>query len=406
MLKNIIKEYPEYMNEFECIGGTCTDSCCIGWDIDIDKVTFRQYYKVKDDEMKRMFQRHLRNNQNCTSENIDYGKVTLGKNKRCPFLNDENYCHIYSRLGEEYLSNVCTCFPRVTNKVDGIYEMSLDVACPEAARLILGNEKRIEFKSQKVDLGKHIVSTEVDTSVKHFKGTPFKYFKELRSKSIEIIQDRRFNIRERLFALGVLLDTLENKCYENANLIPKIIKEFNISNVIKEYEENEFNYLLQVDFFKKMVQFLNVFKEVDSIVFKEHTKDMIKGFKLDGEINLGKDSEYYINAFREYNDKYLEKHNYIFENYLVNFIYNNMFPFSQNDSMFDGYLMLLERFSFIRFYLVGKYIVNKDDCRDNIISFIQVFSKTIEHHKTYLKNSLTYIKQKEFDNIEFAKTLL
>ena len=45
---NVKKKYPKYLKEFKCIGGKCTDSCCIGWDIDIDKTTFRQYYKVKD----------------------------------------------------------------------------------------------------------------------------------------------------------------------------------------------------------------------------------------------------------------------------------------------------------------------------------------------------------------------
>ena len=47
------------------------------------------------------------------------------------------------RVAEEYLSNVYTCFPRVTNKIDEVYEMSLDVSCPEAARLILLNKEKI-----------------------------------------------------------------------------------------------------------------------------------------------------------------------------------------------------------------------------------------------------------------------
>ena len=74
---NVKKKYPKYLKEFKCIGGKCTDSCCIGWDIDIDKTTFRQYYKVKDVEMKKMFQKNLYNNEYCTSDNIDYGIVKL-----------------------------------------------------------------------------------------------------------------------------------------------------------------------------------------------------------------------------------------------------------------------------------------------------------------------------------------
>ena len=118
MEKNIKMRYPTYLKEFNCIGGKCTDSCCIGWDIDIDKVTFRQYYKVKDKEMKRMFQQNVHNNDNYLSPDVDYGKVKLKSGKRCAFLDESNYCIIYSKIGEEYLSNVCTSFPRITNKVD------------------------------------------------------------------------------------------------------------------------------------------------------------------------------------------------------------------------------------------------------------------------------------------------
>ena len=40
MAKKINKRYPVYFEEFKCIGGKCEDSCCIGWNIDIYKVTF------------------------------------------------------------------------------------------------------------------------------------------------------------------------------------------------------------------------------------------------------------------------------------------------------------------------------------------------------------------------------
>ena len=36
MSKKIKLETPSYIKEFSCIGGKCEDSCCIGWDIDID----------------------------------------------------------------------------------------------------------------------------------------------------------------------------------------------------------------------------------------------------------------------------------------------------------------------------------------------------------------------------------
>ncbi|MBC5625789.1 flagellin lysine-N-methylase [Clostridium sp. NSJ-49] len=403
MGKKVKSIYPEYYNEFKCIGGSCEDSCCIGWDIDIDKVTFRKYYKVQDLEMKRMFQKNVHNNEESFSDDVDYGKVKLKDDKRCPFLDCNNYCVIHSKLGEDYLSNVCTCFPRITNLVDGCYERSLDVACPEAARILLLNEEGIKFKESEEEIGKHILSNQVDTKSKELSNSLAKYFKEIRKVCIKIIQNRKLELTERLFVLGEFINNLEDESESNFNNIEKFINNYDINRTQGFYEKNSLYFMLQIDFFKKMVSLLNIDKEVDSDLFKKYTKQIIDSFNLNRE---DADNRTYIEVFEEYNKEFLDKYTYIFENYLVNFIYNNMFPFNERESIFDGYIMLLMRYSFIRFYLVGKYIKERNDSKEEIVRFIQVFSKTIEHHRSYLTKSIRYIKEKEFDNIEFAKTLL
>ncbi|MDU2672920.1 MAG: flagellin lysine-N-methylase [Clostridium sp.] len=395
--------YPEYYDEFKCIGGSCEDSCCVGWDIDIDKITFRKYYKVQDSEMKRMFQKNVHNNEESFSDDVDYGKVKLKNDKRCPFLDCDNYCVIHSKLGEDYLSNVCTCFPRITNLVDGCYERSLDVACPEAARILLLKEDGIKFKESEEVIGKHIISNQVDTKAKELKNSLAKYFKEIREVSIKIIQNRNLDLSERLYILGEFINGLEDESESNFNNISKFIKNYDINTAEGFYEKNSLYFMLQIDFFKKMISLLNVDKEVDSSLFKEYTKQIIKSFNLDKE---EVEPRKYIKIFEEYNKKYMDEYTYIFENYLVNFIYNNMFPFNEKESIFDGYIMLLMRYSFMRFYLVGKYIEERKDSKEDIVRFIQVFSKTIEHHRSYLTKSMRHIKEKEFNNIEFAKTLL
>ena len=34
---------PKYMLTFKCIGSACTDTCCAGWDINIDEDTYEKY---------------------------------------------------------------------------------------------------------------------------------------------------------------------------------------------------------------------------------------------------------------------------------------------------------------------------------------------------------------------------
>ena len=87
-------------------------------------------------------------------------------------------------------------------------------------------------------------------------------------------------------------------------------------------------------------------------------------------------------------------------------MYNNLFPYSESDSMFEGYIMMLIRYSLMRFYLVGKYLYNKKESTEDIIKFIQVFSKAIEHDKNYIEEILDYILENGFDNMEFAEMII
>ncbi|HBJ2620964.1 TPA: flagellin lysine-N-methylase [Clostridium botulinum] len=403
MKKSVKIIYPSYIDKFQCIGGKCEDNCCIGWDIDIDKETFKRYHKVKDETMKKMFQKNVHNNKFCTNENLDYGRIKLNKAKRCPFLDDENYCLIQGKFGEDYLSSVCTQFPRVLNKVDDHYEICLDSACPEAARIILSSKEKIDFKESEKSLGKYTMSGVLDTRLSEFKNTPIKYFKEIRDFSIKIIQNRKLNISSRLYVLGDFLNKLEDL---EIHKIKEFINKYDIEVESKNYKRERMNYALQVSFFKNVVDSLDIVNEIDSDKFKNYTKELLKGYNIKDNNSVIENADEYINAFERYAETYIENNSYIFENYFVNFIYNNLFPFSESDYMFEGYIMLLFRYSLMRFYLVGKYIYNEKDSKEDMIEFIQVFIKAVEHDKNYRSEILEYIKENSFDNMEFAKMIL
>ena len=292
------------------------------------------------------------------------------------------------------------------NIVDNNYEMSLDVACPEAARILLAKKSGINFEVSNINLGKHIVSGYIDTKSKDVKNHPLKYFNEMRKKSLEIIQNRKYTIDQRLFILGDFLEGLQEKFEYNFNEASEYINKYNMDIRSKDYNKNEMNYMLQIAVFNDMLEKLDVFNEVESPFFVEDTKKVIEGLKLESKMPIMENKDFYIYAFKNYEENNIKENRYIFENYLANFMYGNLFPFTESEYIFDGFMMLLFRYSFIRFYLVGKYLNNKKETEEEIISSIQVFAKTIEHHKNFLEDVLSYLKENEFDNMEFAKTLL
>ena len=65
----------------------------------------------------------------------------------CPFL-AEGWCSIQKNLGEQYLSIMCSQYPRVMNMVDDVLQRSLDLSCPEAARVMLLDPNPMEFDEE------------------------------------------------------------------------------------------------------------------------------------------------------------------------------------------------------------------------------------------------------------------
>ncbi len=155
---------PDYLNSFKCIADKCKHSCCIGWEIDIDKDSLEYYNSVDGDFGKRL------------SQNIKDGHFILHDDERCPFLNKSGLCDIYAEFGEDALCQICTDHPRFRNFFTGAVETGLGLCCEEAARIILSQ--------------KDVFS--IDTYTDEESG-----FFRLRNTVFDIIQDREFSFTER-----------------------------------------------------------------------------------------------------------------------------------------------------------------------------------------------------------------
>ncbi len=123
----MILRMPDYCREFKCSAGVCSDSCCIGWEIDIDEKTAAYYLGTNNAISEK-----LKNNISCED-----GYSFILKNERCPFLNDKNLCDIILTLGEYKLCHICTEHPRYYEWFSGLKEGGVGLCCEEAAKLIL-----------------------------------------------------------------------------------------------------------------------------------------------------------------------------------------------------------------------------------------------------------------------------
>ncbi len=134
----MILRVPDYYEEFSCIADRCKDSCCIGWEIDIDEDTCAYYHGIPG-----AFGDRLRGHMYVTEDKEH--SFRLGEHGRCPFLNDKNLCDIITALGEEALSEVCTEYPRFSLYYGDVLQKCLSLSCEEVGRILFTREAPVAF---------------------------------------------------------------------------------------------------------------------------------------------------------------------------------------------------------------------------------------------------------------------
>ena len=151
---------PDYYKDFQCIAGACKDSCCIGWEIDIDEDT-KTYYEQVEGSFGERLRAHM---VQADQEDIDpqtglcMTSFELSEGRRCPFLNGQNLCDICIELGEEALSEVCTEYPRFTMEyfcdVEKPYtlvrEKCMALSCEEVGRLLFTREEPVSVETREL----------------------------------------------------------------------------------------------------------------------------------------------------------------------------------------------------------------------------------------------------------------
>lgn len=124
---------PDFYKSFRCLAGACRDTCCAGWEVDVDLKTAERYASVPGPFGERL----------CRS--VSGGHFVLDASERCPFLDENNLCEIYRNLGEEFLSDICREHPRFVEVFGDVKELGLGLCCEESARLLLASSEPLRF---------------------------------------------------------------------------------------------------------------------------------------------------------------------------------------------------------------------------------------------------------------------
>ncbi|HCG3018495.1 flagellin lysine-N-methylase [Clostridium perfringens] len=375
---------PKYMNDFKCIGPNCIDTCCAGWDINIDENTFKKYESDKGNLKELINGKYLKNSE--SGDSFNYGFMKITKDNKCPFLNDNLLCEIHGKCGEENLSITCRRYPRVFNIIDDIYEKSGLPSCEEICSKAFLNKEKMEFIEIEEELDEDSIEIRrvIDTDAFIGSDNLIQYFWDIRVISINIMQNRNFSIEKRLCLLKSFyknLETLKNKenFYEIEDLLERIIED--PSNITEFIDSSTIVPLSITNNFFKIILDGNLLNKIIGTRLKILLSDLNKDKNLLNNIH-----KYDLKSL----DNYFTQYSYIFENYLVNQIFKDIIPFNTGEDLNQSIDKLINTYKLIKSYLILWNISSQNEISEkNIIYVIQALSKDLEHNKVF-KDILTH----------------
>lgn len=400
---------PEYVGKFKCDGAKCNAYCCRRrWAIFFDKGTVEQYSQHGLQEIVE----HLQ----FVKERGDY---ILKPNEKgaCPFLNKDNLCGIQLKHGEEFLSSTCATYPRYNRDFGKFFERSLALSCPVAAEMILFEREPMKFELVRVSEKIHSPGGKIGFApVLTAEGFAERML-ETQVAMISILQERMLTIDQRLIVLGFFLDELE-KLTDGKEVLTTAEADALVDALIKliaAYESKKFlaeqvpRMLASVSFnVKKFIGLmLKIFETLyggeqaclpeEDVLFMDAVIDTLR-IKPDekGRVSLSKIAANYERLDVE-REKFLAQYSTVLENYLVNELFMNCYPWRYTEKITINYGVFVTTYKIFELILFSVTLKGFGG-KDNLLKLVDWYVSQTDHSKEF--------NEKIFEQIRATSNLL
>ncbi|GBU20998.1 hypothetical protein R80B4_00885 [Fibrobacteres bacterium R8-0-B4] len=405
---------PEYMSKFKCIGSACEDSCCRGWRVSIDKKTFLEYRRVKDEELKALLDKYVKRERKEDVKSDDaYARVGL-VNGNCPFLDAQSLCTIQNKLGYDGLSDVCAIYPRLYKLVDKKLERCATLSCPELARVALFNEEGLVFEEveETPALGRIPArAPALAPSLTKFAAKPVKFFWDVRLFCLSLLQNREYTLGQRLTLLGMLCRKIDElgKASE-VEEIPALLERFGADveagSLKADLDSVEANFNIQMRLAKELTDERLRTELVASQAYLVCVMETLAGIGF----VAGTEPDEIVKKYKEnretYVAAYLKDKAHVLENFVVNEFFAHLMPFGSGETAWDSYLFLCVLYGMVKLHINGIAGCRKGLTDEIVARIIQPFSKTVLHNGKFIPNMIKRLKENEFDTLAWMAILV
>jgi lysine-N-methylase len=407
---------PDYADSFRCIGSTCEDSCCAGWQVAIDEATYEKYQSVSPGPLRVLLDASVVRTSEDTGNKIPsaFARIKLLPSAECPFHNAERLCQIQVELGERFLSQTCATYPRRTFVIDKLADKTLTFSCPEACRLVLLNPDLFTSSTGAVHRMNWDDTKDDPTLVS--------YFWPIREFVVGLIRNRTYPLWQRMFLLGLFSRRLEAILRgEIKGGFLAMLKGFSEAiaqgSLRASIETLPTDLALQLGMVLELVKLRSSGTLLAPRLF-ECIDVFSKGIGHGPEATLQSMSTEYGAAYRLYFEPFFARHPYILENYLINMIYRRLFPFgnlmvekpSERTATFEPakeFALLATDFALIKGLLIGVAGAHKEDFSvEHVVQTVQSVSKYFEHNSEFVAKAHQILVDNRLDNANGLTLLL
>ncbi len=400
------KSRPTYAGAFRCIGSACEDDCCHSWNIPVDKATYERYTLFPADKLGWAVTGFV----SVTSAQVPdslYAHIHMAASGDCPFLEADRLCGIHKAYGAELLSSTCSSYPRVLNRVEGMLEGSLSLSCPEAARNVLLDAT---FLERVADLERAAFRTDnffwrgnqASSAVRK----PFEAFHAVRAAMIELVRDRSRPVWLRLLRVGALCQRLEGT-EPAATAIAEVLKGKLDQELLALPENRALRLEVSMRHSDERAR-----DPSSGTRFREAYWGFIEG--IAGGPGSGNDLERFAWAERKYYQPLMAAHPHLWENFLVNYIFQRLFPFGRaggvalrERGIFEEFVLLATQFGWIETLLIGLAGRWQEDfAGTHIVEAVQSFHREVEHDAGVLEGIVSDMARRGMSNLAGIAVML
>ncbi len=289
--------------------------------------------------------------------NEAYKQISTDWRGICLLHREDGFCALQVELGEGSLPAICKLYPRSSTSITESNDCSCSNSCEGVVELLINMKMPLLFEEK--DL---LVDPEFEINL-----SPIQY--ECCKKSISIVQDRSLSLPERLITLGNFLNGSEI-------------------------------YDMSPDNLSSAFQLLDVFDQhfESSVSICDYRKATQVYFNIDGKEILSEEDLKLIHlkhfSASEHLELILPNWQMIFEQLLVNHMFYNHFPYSDNqEKVNDTFLSLTTMYSFLRFNILG-YMSDKTISEDPV-DYLAAMFRLIEH-SDFMHTALILFRKEKY----------